>query len=151
MLPQPSFRRKDRQVCFQQDDLTASRAASVSDCASVSVTRESQRPLKWPTPLQPWSLVSTGKPPSLKQQGCKEGVASDSSVRTGHPCWRKVGNRKKEGNTDLRGTDHLSGAYQAFATCKFKSTFTLFLSQNGPFYRLGNRGSARLHKLPRTM
>lgn len=38
-----SLYRKDCQVCLQLDDLTASVAAPVPDCADVSVTRESQR------------------------------------------------------------------------------------------------------------
>lgn len=151
MLPQPSFSRKDHQVCFQQDDLTASRAASVSDCASVSVTRESQRTLKWPMPLQPVEPGLHWEATVLKTAGMQIGRGLRLECENWAPLLEEGWEQEEGGSTDLRGTDHPSGAYQAFTTCKFKSPFMLFLSQNGPFYRLGNRGSARLHKLPRTM
>lgn len=75
MLLQPSLYRKDCQVCLQLDDLTASVAAPVSDCADVSVTRESQRaPHEFFKAAHAQAAVEPGlhwRALSLKQPGCK--------------------------------------------------------------------------------
>lgn len=123
-----SLYRKDCQVCLQLDDLTASVAAPVSDCADVSVTRESPEgsplsSLKRPMPRQLWSLVFTGEALSLQQPGYQIGCSLRLDCENWAPLMEEGGEQEERREPRFKRTHHPSHAAPSILHVRMQTDF----------------------------